>query len=131
MLRIRARRRRCPRTGPGEACSIALVIEATPIPLETNQHGVVHVRGSRVTLETLVVAFEQGATAEEIVQQYPTLHLADVYAIIGYYLRHRAEVAAYLREREARAAEVRRQVERRSPQAGIRDRLLARQASRR
>ena len=78
-----------------------------------------------------MVAFERGATAEEIVQQYPTLHLADVYVIIGYYLRHRAEVAAYLREREARAAEVRRQVERRSPQAGIRDRLLARQAGRR
>ena len=59
---------------------MALVIEATPVPLETNQHGIVHVRGSRVTLESIVVAFEQGATAEEIVQQYPTLHLADVYA---------------------------------------------------
>ena len=110
---------------------MALVIEATPVPLETNQHGVVHVRGSRVTLETIVVAFEQDATAEEIVQQYPTLHLADVYAIISYCLRHRAEVAAYLREREARAAGVWRQVERRSPQPGIRDRLLARQAGRR
>ena len=109
---------------------MALIIEATPVPLETNKHGVVHVRGSRVTLESIVVAFEQGATAEEIVQQYPTLHLADVYAIIGYYLHHRAEVAAYLGEREARA-EVRRQVERRSPQPGIRDRLLARQTGRR
>jgi uncharacterized protein (DUF433 family) len=85
---------------------MALVIEATPVPLDTNQHGVVHVRGSRVTLETIVVAFEQGATAEEIVQQYPTLRLADVYAIISDYLRHRAEVTTYPREREARAAAV-------------------------
>jgi uncharacterized protein (DUF433 family) len=107
---------------------MALVIAADPIPLEINRHGVVHVRGSRVTLDTLVAAFEQGATAEEIVQQYPTLALADVYAIIGYYLNHRTEVHAYLRQREEQAALVRRQVEERSPQHGIRERLLARRA---
>lgn len=109
---------------------MVLVIAADPIPLETNEHGVVHVRGSRVTLDTIVLAFEQGATAEEIAQQYPTLHLADVYAIIGYYLHHRPEVEVYLRQREAQAALVRQQVEARSDQSGIRERLLARRAGR-
>ena len=34
-------------------------------------------------------AFKEGLTAEEIVQQYPSLTLADAYAAITYYLRHR------------------------------------------
>ena len=105
---------------------MALVITTTPVPLETNSYGVVHVSGSRVTLDTIVAAFWQGATAEEIVQQYPPLDLADVYAIIGWYLRHRDEVASYLREREEQAAAIRREVERRFPPHGIRERLLAR-----
>lgn len=52
------------------------------------------VGGTRVTLDTLVAAFEQGATTEEIAQQYPSPGLADVYSVIGYYLRRRDEVAA-------------------------------------
>ncbi len=105
---------------------MALVITATPVPLETNPYGAVHVRGSRVTLDTIVAAFEQGANAEEIALQYPSLDLADVYVIIGWYLQHRDEVADYLRKREEQAAAIRREVERRSPQHGIRERLLAR-----
>ncbi len=56
----------------------------------------------------------------------PPRAVADVYTIIGWYPRHRDEVAAYLREREDQAAAIRREVERRSPQHGIRERLLAR-----
>ncbi|MCC6627166.1 MAG: DUF433 domain-containing protein [Chloroflexi bacterium] len=105
---------------------MALTLAATPAPLEMTSSGSVRVRGSRVTLDTIVAAFERGASAEEIVLQYPTLQLADVYSVIGYYLRHQAAVAVYLREQEARADEARQRVERRSPQAGIRARLLAR-----
>ena len=39
-----------------------------------------------------MAAFDEGATAEEIVQQYPALSLADAYAAISYYLRHRSDV---------------------------------------
>ena len=45
-----------------------------------------------MTLDTLVTAYEQGASPEEIVSRYTTLELADVYAIITHYLRHREEV---------------------------------------
>lgn len=58
--------------------------------------------------------------------QYPSLQLADVYSVIGYYLKHKAEVDAYLVERQHRAAEVRQEAERRFNPTGIRDRLLAR-----
>jgi len=96
------------------------------VPIHTDAHGVVRVAGTRVTLETIVDAFETGATAEEIAQQFPTVSLVDVYSVITYYLRHKPEVEAYLRERGALAEQVRAEAERRSSSAGIRDRLLAR-----
>ncbi|WP_135482072.1 DUF433 domain-containing protein [Candidatus Chloroploca mongolica] len=74
----------------------------------------------------MVVAFREGATAEEIVQQYPSLHLADVSWVIGYFLQHRADVDAYLAERQQRAALLRAHNEAQFDPVGIRDRLLAR-----
>ena len=59
-------------------------------------------------------------------QPYPSLGLADVYSVLGYLLRHQAEVAAYLRERSAQASVVRQENERRSEAQGVRARLLAR-----
>lgn len=81
--------------------TMSLVIVQTPIPLKTDVDGVVRVGNSRVTLDTVIAAFTEGATAEEITAQYPTLSLADVYAVIGYYLQQQAEVEAYLSQRRA------------------------------
>lgn len=108
---------------------MSLMIAAEPIPLETDADGVVRVGGTRVTLDTIVAAFEEGLSAEEIVQQYPSLPLADVYAVISDYLHQRPEVEAYLRQRQQQADEVRRQNEARFDPCGVRDRLLARRAS--
>jgi len=101
-------------------------VDAEPVPLSLDTHGVLRVGLSRVTLDVVVDAFREGATAEEIAHQYPTLELADVYAVISYYLRHQGEVKAYLSRRRDEAATVRRQNEARVDPAGIRDRLLAR-----
>lgn len=101
-------------------------VDAEPVPLSLDTHGVLHVGLSRVTLDVVVDAFREGATAEEIAHQYPTLELADVYAVISYYLRHQGEAKAYLSRRRDKAATVRRQNEARVDPAGIRDRLLAR-----
>jgi len=106
--------------------AVTLTIEAEPIPLEMDVDGVVHVGGTRVSLDTVVAAFKEGATAEEIVYQYPSLHLADVYTVISYYLRRRSEVEAYLRQRKRRADTIRKQNESRFDPHGVRDRLLAR-----
>ena len=97
-----------------------------PVPLQTDAQGVVRVAGTRVTLDTVVNAFETGASAEEIADDYP-LELDDVYAAILYYLRHRDEVRDYLEQRRRHADEVRRTNEARFDQRGLRDRLLARQ----
>ena len=99
------------------------------VPLRRDAGGAWRVAATRVPLDTVVAALDAGATPEEICQRYPTLDLADVYAVLGYYLRHRPEVEAYLRQREQEAAEVRREVEARHDPHGLRDRLLARRAT--
>jgi uncharacterized protein (DUF433 family) len=79
-----------------------------------------------VTVDTIVYAFEEGATAEEITQQYPALHLAEVYATIAYYLRRRPEVIAYLQWRQQQASVIRQQNESRFDPYDVRSRLMAR-----
>ena len=96
-----------------------------PVPLQTDTQGVIRIGGTRVTLDTVVYAFETGATAEEIAEDCP-LQLDDVYAVITYYLRHREEVEAYLERRQQRAAAVRQENEARFDHRGLRQRLLAR-----
>ncbi len=105
---------------------MTLSFVATPPPLTVDPDGVVRVGKTRVTLDTMVCAFHDGATAEEIAQQYPSPALADVYAVIGYYLQRRGEEEEYLRERQRRAAEVRGRNESRFDPDGVRDRLMAR-----
>jgi uncharacterized protein (DUF433 family) len=100
------------------------------IPLTVDAQGVLRVGNTRVTLDTVLAAFADGATAEEIVQHYPSLHLADVYSVIGYYLRHTAEADVYLQQRHRQRETVRQQNEGRFEPHGVRERLLARRASR-
>jgi uncharacterized protein (DUF433 family) len=109
--------------------AMALDVMVDPLPLRTDDDGVVRVGETRVTLDTVVGAFVEGSAAEEIVLRYPSLALADVYAVLGYYLRHRADVEVYLQQRSAHAKVVREQNERRTDPIGIRERLVARQSS--
>jgi len=85
-----------------------------------------YVGKTRVPLDTIVYAFNEGASVEEIVMSYPTLDLPDVYAVVNYYVHNRSEVDQYIQEREAEAAQIREENEKRFPQAGIRARLLTR-----
>ena len=105
---------------------MSIEIEKEASPLQKDPDGAIRVSGTRVTLDSLVAAFREGATAEEIAQQYPSIPLADIYATIGYYLRHRPSVDAYLEGREAERASVQRHNESRYDPNGIRERLLAR-----
>lgn len=108
---------------------LLLLFDPEAVPLAVDRDGVVRVGGTRVTLETIVGAFSQGATAEEIAQQYPTLSLTDIYSTIGYYLRHRADVEKYLEERRRESDAARQEIESHLGPDGIRERLLARRSS--
>jgi uncharacterized protein (DUF433 family) len=107
---------------------VSLTLEPETVPLNRTPDGVIRIGGTRVPLDTVIYAFRDGATAETIVDRYPVLTLADVYATIAYYLRHTAETDAYLTEQERAAAAVRAENERRFPPDGVRARLLARQS---
>lgn len=99
------------------------------VPLDTDPDGVVRVGGTRIPLETVVHAFDAGATPEVICEDFPGLELGDVYAVVTYALRHRPEVDRYLARRHALADEVRRDVEALPGNRRLRERLLARRGS--
>jgi uncharacterized protein (DUF433 family) len=104
----------------------AVLERSQPIPLSAGRDGVIRLAGTRVTLDSVAEAFAQGATAEEIAQQYPSLSLADVYSVLGHLLRNRTEVAEYLARRDQQRADVQKENERRFNPIGLRARLLAR-----
>jgi uncharacterized protein (DUF433 family) len=105
---------------------MSLTFDPVAVPLHTDPHGTVRVGGTRVTLQTLLASFLDGATPEQIIQDFDTLKLADVYAVIAYYLTNRAAMDAYLEERRNQGEDVRRKMEAIFDQAGMKERLLAR-----
>ncbi len=107
-----------------------VVIQTEAPPLRQDSKGTLRVGTSRVLLELIIRAFQDGATPEAIVQRYPTTTLPDVYAAIAYYLCHREDVEAYLAERERQAGKVRQQIESRQGDLGeLRRRLLTRRSA--
>jgi len=97
-----------------------LHVPSERVPSDTDADGVIRVGGTRLTFDTVIAAFEAGATPEEIVQQYPSVTVADIYWGIAYYLRHQSEVRAYLAQRQRQAALVREENERRFNRSGVR-----------
>ena len=103
---------------------ISIIFE--PVPLKAGNDGVIRVANTRVTLDTVVTAFLEGETAEEITQQYPSLDLADVYSVISYFLRQQSQVTSYLEQRKIQAKLTEEEIARHGVVKGIKERLLAR-----
>src|SRR5262249_16541135 len=98
--------------GSGEEGPAAVLpLHADRIPLRVDEGGVVRVGHSRISLDLVVEQYENGMTPEDMVRAYDTLQLADVHAVIAYYLRHRDEVRAYLKRREEEANTLRGKIE--------------------
>lgn len=87
------------------------MLAAEPVPIRVDEHGTYRVGGTRITLDIVLDQHFAGSSPEQIVKNFPTLELADVYAVISYALRHPDEVQAYLRKREREASELRQQLE--------------------
>jgi uncharacterized protein (DUF433 family) len=81
------------------------------VPLQTDEHGVILIGKTRVTLDTLIARYQQGDTPEAIRSGFPTISLTDIYAVIAYYLANLAEVDAYLKQRDEEAQRVRQEIE--------------------
>ena len=105
---------------------MTLAATPEPVPLAEDAHGTVRIGGTRVTLETVVAAFDRGESAEEIREQYPALSLGDIYAVLTYLVRHPRDVAEYIAATEQQAAEVRARLDAAGTNEGLRARLRAR-----
>ncbi|MBE2200295.1 MAG: DUF433 domain-containing protein [Anaerolinea sp.] len=103
---------------------MTLVIETKPVPLRISKDGIVLVTGTRIPVDTIIHAYHHGDTAEEIVASYDVLKLADVYAVLSYYLDHQKEVDAYLQRRAAESEAVHRFIDEQFDQEAFRQRLL-------
>ena len=107
---------------------MSLVLERETPPLREDENGAIRVGNSRVFLEIVIRAFQDGASPESIVHRYSTLFLSDVYNTIGYYLRHQTKVETYLNQREQLAQLVQQRLSTIQPDLSlIRNRLLSQQ----
>jgi uncharacterized protein (DUF433 family) len=112
-----------------EGTAEALPLHTDRPPLRVDEGGAVRVGNSRISLDLVVEQYESGMTPEDLVRAYDTLVLADVYAVIAFYLRHRDEVRAYLKRRKEEAESLRAKLEAERPRV-TREELLARRNAR-
>src|SRR5580704_717437 len=106
-----------------------LPLSAEQPPLRAEEGGVIRVGETRISLDLIVEQYENGMTPEDMVRAYDTLVLADVHAVIAYYLRHRDEVRAYLKRRTEEAEALRAKLEAERPRVSGEE-LLARRSAR-
>jgi uncharacterized protein (DUF433 family) len=77
--------------------------------VHADDHGVLRIAGTRISLDSVVIAFQEGHSPESIRQQYPALTLEAVYGALTYYLANRETVDEYLLHQEQVWAEARRE----------------------
>ena len=105
---------------------MTLVLKSEKPPLREDETGAIRVGNSRVLLEIVIRAFQNGASPESIVSQYSTLTLSDTYGAIAYYLKNQDAVEEYLDKREELAESVKQRLEAIQPDLSqIRSRLLS------
>ena len=98
------------------------------IPLTRWEDGSIRIGSTRVLLDLVVYAFNEGRTPEEIVINYPTLKLSEVYGAITYYLENQTQIDDYIAQREKEAKQLWTKIESDPNQKQLRQKLLARLA---
>jgi len=73
------------------------------VPLLASEDGTMRIAGTRVSLDSVLHHYQQGATAEEIALRFPALRLADIHACLAYFLNHPEPVEKYLDQRRQQA----------------------------
>lgn len=96
------------------------------INLTKTKASVLRIGKTRVSLDSVITAFNHGATPEQIVYDFDTLTLSEVYAAISYYLQNRETVDSYLAKRAKQNEKLREANDARFEHQGIREKLLAR-----
>jgi uncharacterized protein (DUF433 family) len=81
------------------------------IYVRDDDQGALRVGSLGVSLDSVVIAFEQGHSAETIQQLYSALSLEEVYGAIAFYLANRDEVRQYLQRQDQLWDELRQRAE--------------------
>lgn len=78
------------------------------------------IKGTRISLDSVVYAFNRGAAPESIKRSFPLLTLEQIYGAITFYLSHEQEIDSYLEESEkefeAQAKEMNAEARRANPE---------------
>jgi uncharacterized protein (DUF433 family) len=69
-------------------------------PYVEDRNGGLYVAGTGVSLDSVIIGFQEGASPDKIVQSFPTLKLAQVYGVIAYYLENEPIIGEYISEGE-------------------------------
>ena len=107
---------------------MSATLTAFELPLRLDSQGTIRVGRSRVTLDTVIEAYQRGISPEIIARQFPAITLAEVYGTIAYYLQHQPALDAYLQARAEAAAPLVAELAARTNPVGTRERLRSRLA---
>ncbi|MDQ3219474.1 MAG: DUF433 domain-containing protein [Acidobacteriota bacterium] len=83
-----------------------MTLETTQkVPLTFWEDGSIRLRGTRLLLDMIVGAHQRGDCPEEIFEAFPSNEytVADIYAVLAYYLSHKEKIDNHLAKREAKA----------------------------
>ncbi|HEV8191990.1 MAG TPA: DUF433 domain-containing protein [Ktedonobacterales bacterium] len=68
---------------------------ATTIEHVEERNGEYYAARTRVPVDVVIAAWRRGDVPERIVEQFPSLSLADVYGVITYFLDHEKDLRAH------------------------------------
>ncbi len=102
-------------------------LEPKAPPIRMDESGTHRIGNSRVTLDSIIYHYRNGASPEAIQDSFDSLTVDEVYGAISYYLNNCMVVEEYLIVREADAENIRSEIERKNPSEAWRMRLFNRQ----
>jgi uncharacterized protein (DUF433 family) len=91
--------------------------------------GYIHPAGHRIGLQDIVHHYDEGCSAEELCEVFPTLPLALVHKVIAFYLDNDVEIRRYIGTSDAEIEKQRATATKGPDLAELRRRLAAKQAS--
>src|SRR5438552_10845510 len=92
------------------------VIGTIPNAVRLDEGGALKVGDTRVSLDAVVYAFNNGADAAEIQRDYDSMSLAEVHAAIAYYLHNIAKIDSYIAKQEIRRGKISKDLKKSSKQ---------------
>ena len=110
------------------------VLETTQeVPLRATEDGTIRIVGTRVSLDSVLHHYQQGATAEEIALRFPALRLADIHSCLAYFLNRPDQVEEYLSRQRQQADDQQQRISadprQRDGISQMRERIRQRQAA--